>query len=224
MPTMTNPGTPPLSKIVHQFDRESRQPARATPQLLVLHDRQDRMSDALEFAVPLRDRAAIVALEAPKGVWYGKQIVGYTWFIGDSERPAPYSFGVGLSELELFLLDTLDRRAPGNDALPYLLGLGQGGVMALSSATVQPDRLSGVIAIDAIFPSVPGWTPPLAPLDGLPVLLIETSGHAHQTDLANRFTDWGGTVERHTIAATDESHAIIAAWLDAHPPRIGAPE
>lgn len=56
--------------------------------------------------------------------------------------------------------------------MPFLLGVEQGAIMALAAAAAVPDLLSGIIAIGGTSPIVPGWEPPLAPLDGLPMLLI----------------------------------------------------
>lgn len=177
------------------------------------------MQNVLDFAAPLRTAARLHAIEAPKGVWYGKRIVGYSWYIGETHRPAPYSFGVGLSELELFLLDTIDRRSHEDTALPYLLGIGQGAGMALSIATVQPELLSGVIAVDSRLPIVPGWTPPLTTSDGLPVLLIDRDDAGEPTDVVGALREWDAVVERCEV--TDDTAAItaIADWLKLHPVR-----
>ena len=205
-----------LSKLVHKFDGC---PATDAPLLLLLHDRQERMQHALEFAAPLREGARLVAIEAPKGVWHGKQIVGYTWYIGEPERPAPYSFGVSLSELELFLLDTIDRRVADDHALPYLLGIGQGADIALSIATVQPELISGVIAIDAHFPTVSGWDPPVTPIDGLPLLLIDRHDSGGSESVRERFLSWNALVERSAVSSELVAIDAINQWLESHPQR-----
>jgi pimeloyl-ACP methyl ester carboxylesterase len=220
----------PLSKLVSLVDRASLGVETGSPLILALHDRQQGVRDAVAFAAPLRDLARIVGVEAPKGVWYGKQIVGYTWYVGDHDRPAPYSFGVSLGELESFLLDTLDRRSEGDSTLPFLLGIGQGGAMALSTAALQPDRLSGVIAIDAQFPDVPGWDPPLAPLDGLPILLldqkpapVDVTRALHGEAIVRRFSEWGATVDRQIVTPETEAHPTIVKWLEKHLHRVDTP-
>jgi pimeloyl-ACP methyl ester carboxylesterase len=89
------------------------------------------------------------------------------------EAPSPAFFGDSLSEIEKFLWDEIERQSRDNAELPFLLGVEQGAIMALATAAAVPDLISGVIAIDGTFPHVPGWQPPLAPLEGLPVLLID---------------------------------------------------
>ena len=44
-------------------------------------------------------------------------------------------------------------------------------MLALAAGLATPDSLSGIIAVDAMLPTVSGWNPPLAPLGGLPVLI-----------------------------------------------------
>lgn len=218
-----------LSNLVFSIDIESRCGDPVAPQLILLHDRGERLTESVQRFAPLRRHAGIVAVEASKGVWHGKRVVGYTWFMGDEDRPAPLAFGGSLEELEAFLLDTLDRRRPDDRTLPYLAGAGQGGTMALSLAAAQPDRISGAIAIDALFPDVPGWNPPLAPIDGLPVLVVDTGkiganpSHLRAPsgdEIVRRFAAWGADARTVSTPDGEATLVAVAAWLAEHPPRF----
>ncbi|CAN0381583.1 unnamed protein product, partial [Phaeothamnion confervicola] len=148
----------------------------------------------------------IIGLESFKGVFVGKRIVGYTWYVGPMYQPAPLFYGDGLAEIERFLWDEVDRQTDAgvaSPALPYLLGVEQGAIMALGTAAVVPDLLSGVIAIGGAFPLVPGWEPPLAPLDGLPILLVDPPQPVTDRpdvlvgdSLATTLRGWGAEVTR----------------------------
>ena len=68
----------------------------------------------------------IIDLQSYKGVYVGRDIVGYTWYIGPLARPSPIYFGDGLAEIEWFLWDEIDRQSPGPAELPFLIGVEQG--------------------------------------------------------------------------------------------------
>lgn len=98
--------------------------------------------------------------------------------------------------------------------------------MALATAAAVPDLLSGVIAIDGTFRVVPGWEPPLAPLDGLPVLLCPstTSGSARPgvlsgPALAHTLRGWGGLVTDTTGASGEILASATSAWIVDQPIR-----
>jgi pimeloyl-ACP methyl ester carboxylesterase len=163
----------------------------------------------------------VLGLQAPKGVYLGRELVGYTWLVGPLLQPSPVHYGDSMQELERFFWDEIDRQEGESADLPFLLGVEQGALMALSMAAATPDLLSGVIAIDAVFPIVPGWEPPLAPLDGLPVLLAGDANAAGMPDhvltgdrLAETFERWGGVVSR-----TSSDPVAMREWLSAQPVR-----
>jgi hypothetical protein len=94
-----------------------------------------------------------------------------------------------------------------------------------------------VIAVDGFLPVVPGWDPPLAPLDGLPILLLGDPpaptapsgllrGDVLSGDrLDETLTSWGASVTR--VAPGDGADGEIpaeamATWLAAQRRRTRA--
>ncbi|HEV2528510.1 MAG TPA: hypothetical protein VGT61_08695 [Thermomicrobiales bacterium] len=196
-----------------------------SPTVITLHPRGGRGGDLADMARQVAPEGRLLGLESYKGVFIGREIVGYAWFIGPDDRPSPVFFGDGMAEIERFLWDEVDRQHRDDAALPFLLGVEQGGIMALAMAAATPDLLSGVIALDASLPLVPGWDPPLAPLDGLPILLSSSSDPVPGGTptvltgerLVETLTRWGGTVTQMTDDGP--SAAAAAQWLVAQPVR-----
>ena len=162
----------PLSQMVYNRIQEG----TGSPRIITLHKHKQFGGDVKEYAVAAAPKGRIIGLESYKGVYVGRSIVGYTWFVGPFDRPSPLFFGDALAEIERFLWDEVDRQQGTEAELPFLLGVQQGAIMALAAAAAVPDLVSGVIAVDARLPIVPGWEPPLAPLDGLPILQLDVAG------------------------------------------------
>jgi hypothetical protein len=99
--------------------------------------------------------------------------------------------------------------------------------MAIAAALTVPDLLSGVIAIGDFFPVVPGWDPPLAPLDGLPILLLESGAMDASpgtnvlagAPLADQLTAWDATVTRKSIPAGEIPAREMSSWVADQPVR-----
>lgn len=197
-----------------------------SPRVITLH-RHNRFGDDLrEYGLAAAPEARIIGLQSYKGVYVGREIVGYTWFIGPMEQPSPVYFGDALIEIERFLWDEIDRQGSNRAELPFLIGVEQGAIMALAAAAAVPDLLSGVIAIGARFPQVPGWEPPLVPLDGLPILLIDEPEMATAPprvlvgdELARTFSAWGAAVTREVADPAHVPGEAMAAWMAAQPVR-----
>ena len=207
----------PLSQLVYARIRES----DTSPRIVTLHDRGLLGPSAAEFGLAASATGHVLALESYKGVYVGRSIVGYTWFVGPDEQPSPLFFGDALAEIERFLWDEIDRQDSASADLPFLVGVGQGGIMALAAAAAVPDLLSGVAAIDAFLPVVPGWEPPLVHLDGLPVLLLEHADfQAPERDqvlrgerLVATLDDWGAAVTRKAGLDDPNVKTILADWV-----------
>ncbi|HEV2528506.1 MAG TPA: hypothetical protein VGT61_08675 [Thermomicrobiales bacterium] len=219
----------PLSQLIHVPLRDGTD----GPRMITLHDRNQHARDVATWGLGATATGRVIGLESYKGVFRARTITGYTWFVGPDDRPGPVFFGDALSEIERFLWDEVDRqRAAGRpDAeLPFLLGVGQGAIMAIATALAVPDLLSGAIAVGPSLPVVPGWDPPLAPMTGLPILLVgsvpDTSDPApvpagvgapavlRGDELVSALTGWGATV----TSLDDAGSATlpgIAAWLAA---------
>lgn len=158
----------PLSQLIHFPIQDS----TGGPSIITLHDHHQFARDAADWGIAASPNGRVIALESYKGVFVGHDIMGYTWFLGPLDRPSPVFFGDSLSEIERFLWDEIDRSGQETPELPVLLGIGQGATMAISTALAVPELVSGVIAINAFLPKVPGWSPPLAPMNNLPILLV----------------------------------------------------
>ena len=222
-PTMTNR---PLSNLRY----ERIQDGSGSPRIITMHDHNENGQAHAEIARAVAPAARIVGLESYKGVYVGREITGFTWYPGPIEQPPPIFFGDSLIEIEKFLLDELDRQETSEPERPFLLGIRQGGVMALGAGLAAPDTLSGIIALDAMLPTVHGWNPPLAPLDGLPILLLGEHPLAQRrpdaasgTALASQLEAWGAVVTVAPAMPEDERNHAIAQWLAQQSPRFGGP-
>lgn len=206
----------PLSQLIYHRV----QAGSGSPRVITLHKYKQFAPDVQEYGLAAAPHGRIIGLQSYKGVYVGRDIVGYTWYIGPLAQPSPIYFGDGLAEIERFLWDEIDRQAPGPAELPVLIGLEQGAIMALAAAAAVPDLLSGVIAIDGFLPVVPGWTPPLAPLDGLPILLLGSARNIPPTAdvlkgdvLAETLSSWGGNVEQAENPADTVPGEVMAEWI-----------
>ena len=161
-----------MSRPLSQLGYARIQDEPASPRVITLHGYNQNGRTQAALGLAAAPTGHIIGLESYKGVYIGRTIVGYTWYLGPIDRPAPIFFGDALSEIERFLWDYLDRQATDTPELPFLVGIEQGAVMALGAALAVPDLISGVIAVDGALPIVPGWDPPLAELNQLPVLLL----------------------------------------------------
>lgn len=218
-----------MSRPLSQLGYARIQDRPASPRLITLHGHNRRGDSPAELGRAAAPHGRIIGLESYKGVYIGRTVVGYTWYIGPLDRPSPIFFGDALSEIERFLWDDLDRQASDQPELPFLLGVEQGAVMAIAAALAVPDLLSGVIAVDGALPIVPGWDPPLAPLADLPMLLLgDLPGRsdapvlrAHQ--LAHRLCHWGAQATWTQPADPASRDRTMADWLRGQQTRFGYP-
>jgi predicted esterase len=206
----------PLSQLVyHRVQSEN-----DSPRIITLHKYNQFARDVAEYGIAAAPNGRVIGLESYKGVYTWKTITGYQWFVGPSTRPSPLFFGDSLAEIERFLWDEIDRQETAEPELPFLVGVEQGAIMALAAAAAVPDLLSGVIAIDGFLPVVPGWEPPLVPLDGLPVLLIDPPEPIEPVEnvlageeLVEKLRSWGALVEHQREDASRVPTGTIAAWM-----------
>lgn len=215
----------PLSQLIYARVQDG----SGAPRIITLHDHNQHARDVSAYGIAAGSNAGIIGLESYKGVFVGHTIVGYTWFVGPQSSPSPLFFGDALAEIERFLWDEIDRQAPGEAELPFLLGVGQGAIMAIAAAAAVPDLLSGVIAVDGFLPVVPGWEPPLAPLDGLPVLLLgcdaPASARTHVLagdELVTTLSGWGGDVATGRRVDDEMPAEAMSTWLRCQSPRLRA--
>ncbi len=216
--------TRPLSNLRYERIQEG----TGSPRLITLHDHNQTGTAYAGLARAVAPDARIIGLESYKGVYVGREITGFTWYPGPAEQPPPIFFGDSLIEIEKFLIDELDRQETDQPERPFLLGFGQGGVMALAAGLAAPDALSGIIALDAMLPPVAGWSPPLAPLGGLPVLIAGTHPLARRLanvdfgeSLVERLNVWGASAMMLPELSDFERTTAIADWLKSQLPRFG---
>ena len=141
---------------------------------------------------------------------------GYLWFfIQEVGRPEPATFGESLWLLDRFICDVRERQ--GNDRPVFLVGYEQGAVLAATLAMVVPELLAGVVAISGYVPDIPGWSPPVDDVQGLPVLLVhDPADPAMPVDLVERsavvLTERHATVEVRQVAGAGRD-PLTAAGL-----------
>lgn len=207
----------PLSQLIHFPVQEGRGGAP----VITMHGAPQFALDVAEWGTAASPDGRVIALESYKGIFVGKEIEGYAWFLGPDEAPSPIFFGDSLSEIERFLWDEIDRTGESHPVLPWIVGIGQGGIMALATALAVPELVSGVIAVDAFLPKIGGWSPPLAPVGNLPMLLVNPRASDHPrviagATLGKQLSDWGAVVETHhgeiDLATTD----VLRTWITKH--------
>ena len=207
-----------MSHVLSQLLYSRVQDTNVSPRIITLHEYDQFARDVSAYGVAANPSGHIIGLQSYKGVFAGREITGYTWFVGPNEQPSPIFFGDALGEIERFLWDEIDRQKGNAAELPFLLGVGQGAIMALAAAAAVPDLLSGVIAVEGFLPVVPGWKPPLVPLDDLPILVLESdiprSGEVLAgARLESTLASWGGQVARQPILTGEIPSKAMSTWL-----------
>jgi predicted esterase len=216
----------PLSQLQYtRFQDPASQPG--TPTIITLHGYNQRGKSYAGYARAAAPNGRLIGLESYKGVFAGKEITGYTWYVGPLTSPPPVYFGDALMELERFLWDEVERQKPNDAVLPTLLGVEQGAVMAIATALAVPDLLSGVIAIEGRYPIVPGWEPPLAPMNKLPILLVDPPGGIApapkmliEHDLVRQLNAWGASAQHVFSADALEPGSTLGDWVTAQEIRV----
>lgn len=158
---------------------------------LVLHDRWGMIEDAVALGTVLGPAALTIGVRAPRVQNQGGtgQTKGYFWTVGPVDAPELSTLGDALYELEVLLNETLERYQKSQIGV---LGKGQGGVVALLLASIFPDRIKRVIAIDAALPRNMAVMPIEPSLGGVEVVLVGSQTQAESEAL----TALGGIVSR----------------------------
>ena len=188
----------PYSALVYREVPPAEGPARAT--VVALHGANGGLDDLVPLARSLGPNLHVVAPEAARGVYTIRELVAHTWYGGwRIDRPEPASFGDSLAQLERFLYDVRERAGAKASGPPWLLGVDQGAVLALSLAAVVPDLIAGAMAIRGCLPtfSDPTLLEPVA--SALPILLVADPDDsalppAEVEAIAKRFAALGATV------------------------------
>jgi predicted esterase len=202
-------------------------PKPGTPTIITLHGYNQRGKEYGDYARAAAPDGRLLGLESYKGVFANKEITGYTWYVGPLTSPPPVYYGDALMELERFLWDEVERQKPNDAVLPILLGVEMGAVMAIAAALAVPDLLSGVIAIEGRYPIVPGWEPPLAPMNKLPVLLVDPPGGVApapkmliENDLVQQLNAWDASASHVFMPDAGVPSDILSQWVAAQEIRV----
>ncbi|MCY4114729.1 MAG: alpha/beta fold hydrolase [Chloroflexi bacterium] len=199
--------------------------------LVLLHGRGADAHDLLPLANELgREDLLVVSPQAPYAL-PGPFGIGYAWYdMHDIGDPDPVTFEPSLARLREFI-DEVVAGYPVDADRVFLLGFSQGAVMSLATASTDPRRLAGVVALSGYLPEsvvcAEGGR-----LDDLPVfighgnadpLIPVTEGHKARDVLIAKGADV--TYREYSVAhriAPEELNDIrgwLNARLDAAPPR-----
>lgn len=120
--------------------------------LVLLHGRGADAHDLLPLASELgRDDLLVVSPQAPYAL-PGPFGIGYAWYdMHDIGDPDPVTFEPSLARLREFL-DEVVSGYPVDAQRVFLLGFSQGAVMSLATASTDPRRLAGVVALSGYLP------------------------------------------------------------------------
>ena len=195
-------------------------PLAGRPPIVLLHGQHQDHMQLASLGTVFEPDTVTYALRAPRVQTDGQNVVGHYWYYGDSLcTPEASTLGDSLYQVERFLLD----RAEGDAAQAQrfiLIGIDQGGVLALTLAGVWPELIQAVIAIDACLPAIPAEAN-LAQGDvtDMPVLLVRhTQSHGVLADtaraLASRRAAVKTVVANHWTTAV-ELREFIASQLSA---------
>jgi pimeloyl-ACP methyl ester carboxylesterase len=142
-------------------------------------------------------------------LYLGRAHVGRRWYVTSIDGEIePATFGDGLYAAEQLTIGAEEQWG----VPPLLVGHGQGGVLALALALLVPERLAGVVALDAALPQVPGWELPPTALEGLPVMLLPGEQERAAIDRTRGELIRAGA--RLTVAPATEEAAVLGPALD----------
>jgi phospholipase/carboxylesterase len=164
------------SLLVRRRVAPQEEPSRAV--VIVLHGENGQLDDLVPLALSLSRQAEVVAVEGPRRV-HDARSAAYTWFYAEEPgNPEPVTLGDSLAQLEQLIYELTDSHP--DQSLPlYLMGFGQGGLLALTIGSIVPDYLAGVVAICGSLPNEATWPIPDRALEGLPFLLIYDGNDPH---------------------------------------------
>ena len=131
-----------------------------------LHGNAEDASHGLALGRALFEGARVIAPASPRPMdpRYGDTIEAHArklWFFVQGGFIEPTLYGETLRQIELLLHDHVEAATDSGagDTPVWLVGRAEGGTLALALATVWPELVDGVVAVDATWPEVPGWQP-----------------------------------------------------------------
>jgi pimeloyl-ACP methyl ester carboxylesterase len=186
--------------------------------VVVLHDRYADLDALDDLADRLTAERLVVAVRAARAQILDQFVHGYYWYLEiEAGEPELSTLGDALAQLETLLLDVTEG-APGGRAV--LVGEGQGGVVALLLASIWPEKVRAVVALDAAVPVLPDEVGLEATrMDGLPVLLIGEGSPGSRSSSDTFFEGRGASVQRvDGIRDRGARLARAAVWIGALAP------
>jgi predicted esterase len=199
--------------------------------LVALHGNGSGCSQLGPFAGLLEGRFRTIALEAPLPVspLTARHDGGHVWFPSDDRGTIePVAFGDSLYQVEQFIIELSGAPSGGTGAQRvFLIGVEEGGVLALALACLWPELVGGVVSICGHLPDIPGWNLPDGDLNSMPVLLVDDPSDAALSEMTSRcaavLTNRGGTVSAERIGGARQLPATmlktVSTWLLARAPR-----
>lgn len=149
--------------------------------LIGLHDECSTHADIVPFLRLIADGRRVIAPRSARWAGYG-QGGRYSWF--SSVAPPfiePIGFGDSLMQLESFVLEHHCAVAVRGTTI---VGIGQGGTMAIALAALWPELFRAVVAVDASWPEVRGWHLPERDMSGMTLLVVAGGSEVRQRLIA----------------------------------------
>lgn len=199
--------------------------------LVLLHGRGADAHDLLPLANELGSADLLVVSPQAPYALPGPFGMGYAWYdMHDIGDPDPLTFEPSLTRLREFL-DAVVAGYPVDAQRVVLLGFSQGAVMSLATASTDPRRLAGVVALSGYLPEsvecAEGGS-----LDDLPIfighgnadpLIPATEGHHARDILIAKGADVTyreySVAHRIAPAELDDIREWLSDRLGAAPPR-----
>lgn len=183
--------------------------------VLLLHDRYADLDALDDLADRLTPDRLVVAVRAARAQILDQFVHGYYWYLEiEAGEPELSTLGDALAQLETLLLEVTSGTPKGR---AVLVGEGQGGVVALLLASVWPEKVRTVVAMNAEAPSLPDVVGlGTARMDGLTVLLV-SDGFSGLGSTSDAFLEErGASVERASgLRDRGERLARAAGWIGA---------
>lgn len=137
--------------------------------LIGLHGEYSTHGEILPLLKQVAGGRRIVAPRSARWSAYGDG-GRFSWFSNIMPaRIEPIGFGDALLQLEQLAFEFADDRSARG---MVLFGTGQGGTMALALGALWPELFTEIVTIDAMWPTVAGWSLPTRDMSGIRALLV----------------------------------------------------
>ena len=225
-----------MKRSVLSYRQESAQ-AGAAVHFIALHGSDATCAQLIPLCRSLSASAGISAPEGPvpAPARFGTLGTERNWYMEHEDGSIePAGFVDSLHQVEQFVMDTLDEldiRGPNRPDI-YLVGLGQGGALALTLSLFWPETFRGVVAVQGYVPEIQGLATPRREMNELPVLLVRDPKEDQQEAAkiegsASRLRSLGAPVTLQDIAGASALppavRESISSWMRAIPAKAQTP-